>query len=420
MNMMRFQKLLWFIITLFGLALAVSADLPERDHFNVRVLLADADVKNTFVWTISSEDGFMARDVEQGIAQEISAKTIVISFKKGKITLNGRRISGRSVELIPRSGETNYDNYRYAGVFTISQREDRIYLVNKIDIEEYICAVLRWEIYPCWPPEALEAMAIACRSYLLYKVMKARGEWGDTSRKPYDIRATVAHQAYKGIHEFDCLRRAVEATRGEVMVFNGKPIEAMYEACCGGVIPAHIEGVDFKRAPYLKRDYACTYCKSCRDFSWKETFTLASLSEALCSYDDGAMPLIDIHIARKDKAGIIREVKIKTKTGWYSLSGRRINSMFGGVKSLCCTMKKNGNCIELKGKGWGHHLGLCQRGAAVMAQEGWDHHDILMFYYQKVKFTTIRVVTVAPDSKVNAGENGIEEKKEVESNIKKG
>lgn len=418
--MMRFQKLLWFIITLFGLALAVSADLPERDHFNVRVLLADADVKNTFAWTISSEDGFMARDVEQGIAQEISSKTIVISFKKGKITLNGRRISGRSVELIPRSGETNYDNYRYAGVFTISQREDRIYLVNKIDIEEYICAVLRWEIYPCWPPEALEAMAIACRSYLLYKVMKARGEWGDTSRKPYDIRATVAHQAYKGIHEFDCLRRAVEATRGEVMVFNGKPIEAMYEACCGGVIPAHIEGVDFKRAPYLKRDYACTYCKSCRDFSWKETFTLASLSEALCSYDDGAMPLIDIHIARKDKAGIIREVKIKTKTGWYRLSGRRINSMFGGVKSLCCTMKKNGNCIELKGKGWGHHLGLCQRGAAVMAQEGWDHHDILMFYYQKVKFTTIRVVTVAPDSKVNAGENGIEEKKEVESNIKKG
>ncbi|HBY05537.1 MAG: Sporulation stage II protein D [candidate division TM6 bacterium GW2011_GWE2_42_60] len=407
MNILRLQKILWCAVALFGLVIAVSADLPERDRFDVRVLLADADAKAAFSWTLYSDEGFMARDAEQGIAQELHAKSITISVKKGRIALNGRRLSGHSIELIPRSGETSYGDYRYAGTFIVSQRDERLYLVNKIDIEEYLCAVLRWEIYPCWPPESLEAMAIACRTYLLYNVIKSRGSSGDMERRPFDIRATIAHQAYKGLHEFDGLRRAVEATRGEVMVFNGKPIEAMYEACCGGVIPAHLEGVDFVRAPYLKRDYACTYCKACRDFSWKETFTLADLNEAICSYDDGAMPIIDLHISRKDRAGIVREVKIKTKTGWYRLSGRRINSMFGGVKSLCCTIKKQGKHIVMNGHGWGHHLGLCQRGAAAMAQEGWEHRDILTFYYPGASFTTIRVVTIPPAVQEEKGEEAL-------------
>jgi len=402
---LRLQKLLWCVVALFGLVIAVGAGLPERGHFDVRVLLADAEKNEVFSWTLYSEEGFMARDAEQGIAQELPAKSIVVSVKKGRIALNGCRLSGHSVELIPRSGETGYGDYRYAGTFIVSQRDERLYLVNKVDIEEYLCSVLRWEIYPCWPPEVLEAMAIACRTYLFYHVLKSRGSSGDMERRPFDIRATVAHQAYKGLHEFDGLRRAVEATSGEVMVFNGKPIEAMYEACCGGVIPAHLEGIDFVRAPYLKRDYACTYCKECRDFSWEETFSLADLNEAICSYDDGAMPIIDLHISRKDRAGIVREVKIKTKTGWYRLSGRRINSMFGGVKSLCCTIKKQGKHIVMNGHGWGHHLGLCQRGAAAMAQDGWEHRDILTFYYPGVSFTTIRVVTIPPTVK--------EEKKEV-------
>jgi stage II sporulation protein D len=94
----------------------------------------------------------------------------------------------------------------------------------------------------------------------------------------------------------------------------------------------------------------------------------------------------DMRVTKKDAAGIVQEVTLKGSKGMQIFSGKKMYSLFKKIKSFSFSVAKRGNKITLKGKGYGHHLGLCQWGARELVKKGWPWRKILTFYYRGTTF----------------------------------
>lgn len=408
---------LFLFICLSGLKVwAEKTVLSGNDveyHFDVRVLLSkemsgepiDSGCPEFVGWSLSSAQGFVATDLESGATETLGIETLIVGVRNGRLTINDRRLRSNSVELVPVSGVTDFGTHHYAGVIHIMlDATGEVYLVNRLDIEDYIFSVLRWESVPDWPLEANKAMAIACRTYVVNRVLLARGKNRDKAYH-YDIRATNADQTYRGLHNFRSLWRPVNETRGIVIAFRRTPtsrlevIEALYDACCGGSIPAKMNGViNFNHAPYLKRTHACHHCRNCKLYNWTKRYKLREFETVLRSkcpqlFRNKLAHVQTVRVSKKDGSGVVHQIQIKIGATWYSLSGEQVYSIFK-PKSRMFAVRMNGAEIVLDGRGVGHGLGLCEWGAYTLARQGKKYAEILEYYYTKaIVFTTIRVTS---------------------------
>ena len=386
------RTLLLTILALFSYCTALGREEEKESAtqttFPVRVLLDQTEENSSFSWTLSSAKGFKIEDVNNATTvEDIKDCKIIITLKKGKIAINGRRLSVRQARIIAQEGYIKYNDLEYAGDMLITWHEKMIYLINSVDLEDYIFSVVRWEGWPGWPLEVNKVFAIMCRTYVVNKVLIERRK-----KKIFDIKNSNIHQTYKGIHAADHLRQALAETRGVVMTYKGVPIEAMYDASCGGVVPALLDGVNFNGAPYLKRTYACPYCKKTKVYSWQVEYTRSSLEEILKNYLELPISIIDISVSKRDKAGVVQELLMRAKSGTYVLPAKKVYALFKYVKSLCFDVVKKGKRFIFKGRGYGHHLGICQWGVRQMVKEGWTYLEILNFYYLGISFMNIQVV----------------------------
>ena len=159
--------------------------------------------------------------------------------------------SGRTRLLaVPEGGRAvRVDGVSYRGV--VELRIDRfanIRPVNWVELENYLQGVVPAELGPeVWPEiEALKAQAVAARTY----VFKNLGQFGEDG---YDLCATPRCQVYNGLPaEHPLSDRAIRATRGEILRYEGQPISAMYTATCGGHTEDAVEIFPEEKAVYLK------------------------------------------------------------------------------------------------------------------------------------------------------------------------
>ena len=290
--------------------------------------------------------------------------------------LDNKRCSSNKVLIQPVEGYLQYNSYHYQGAFLVAVENDRIYLISQLDIEDYVFSVLRWESWPGWPVEVNKAFAIACRSYLISKVL-------NTSKQNnlFHIKNTNIHQTYNGVHACYTLKRAIDETRGLILAHNKKPIEAMFDCCCGDIIPAKLSGIDFVKAPYLARSYPCTFCKPCKIYSWNLEYSVEDFTSILRDAGHSVEEIYDMKVTKKDSAGAVQEVIIKDKNNHLTFNGREFYSLLTKIKSFCYSIEKKGSSIYFSGQGYGHHLGICQWGARRMIDAGWNYRSILHFYY---------------------------------------
>jgi stage II sporulation protein D len=347
----------------------------------VRVLLADCDKKSSAEWNFTAEHGCILRSVGRASSKKkvkLCAAKIVI--KNGVMWCNGKKLT-QALRLTPISGHITFNNVAYDGDFFIIPHKDDFLCVNQVELEDYITAVLKTESWPGWPLEVNKAFAIACRSYVVYKKIEAC-----RIKQPYHVKNSNAHQTYRGKHNLPVLKNAVEQTKGIVLGFNGKPILAMFDCCCGGIIPAHIDDFDFSKAPYLARTYACTFCQQSSLYSWQVSYEHAVFESLVKNHQQDITKLFDVHITKKDKAGLVTEVRLRGPKKQVTISGKKLYSMLKEVKSFHFDVRKKSNKIIFTGRGFGHHLGLCQWGARQMVRDGWGYKSILRFYYPGTHF----------------------------------
>jgi stage II sporulation protein D len=301
-------------------------------------------------------------------------------MKRGLLFCNGKRIKNR-LRLHSIGGHGEFNGTVYDGDFIIVPQTDAFLCINEVELEDYISSVLKTESWPGWPLEVNKVFAIACRSYVMFKILEAK-----KSGRSYHVKNTNAHQTYRGKHQTLVLKTAVEQTRGIVLGFKGSPILAMFDCCCGGVIPAHIEDFDFNKVPYLARTYACNFCKQSSLYSWQVSYEHATFESIVEEYLEDILRLSDIHITKKDKAGLVAQVTLKGPRHATIIPGKKLYSLLKEVKSFHFDVQRQSNKIIFTGRGFGHHIGLCQWGARQMVRDGWDYKSILRFYYPGAYF----------------------------------
>jgi stage II sporulation protein D (peptidoglycan lytic transglycosylase) len=360
---------------------------PEKKDFMVRVLLDEQALGAVdCAWHLSCAAGFCIYDRSKPSRSRCIKKSdLYVTCKKGEFYINDRQLHMSSFCVEALQGYITKDDCTYEGDFIFTLDKKRALCMNSLDLESYVCSVLKSESWPGWPLEVNKAFAIMARTYAM-----AQARTAHKNKRLYHIKNTNAHQTYRGVHSLEMIKQAVKETEGVIIAYDNEPILAMFDACCGGVTPMHIEnGINFIKAPYLARSYPCTHCKSCKIFRWKAEYDLPVFEGHLCSELHTAARLHDVTITKKDKAGLVVEISLKQNTVVKKLSGRRLYSLLSDVKSYCFDIRRKGKKIIIEGNGFGHHLGLCQWGAREMVRHGYSHQRILAFYYPKTNLMRI-------------------------------
>jgi len=353
----------------------------QEKSYTVKVLIGEhvptLRVSKTATWTLTSNTGFLLYNPAQETDwHTIQQKTITVAHNKTQLLINGTPYKSETLRIMPKDGFAGIDGNQFHGSFSIAQMRGRTYLINHVDLEEYVYSVLKTESWPGWPVEVNKAFAIASRSYVIAMIQQMYN-----SSLPYHVKNTNEHQTYQGMHNTNTIRSAVEQTKGMVLLHNNRPALAMFDSCCGGVIPAHIDDFDFEKAPYLKRTYACTHCARCKIHSWEKKIHISDLNKQLKRMIEFPGLIHHITITQKDKAGLVTHLHMKDGKNSHTVSGKQFYSALKDIKSFCYTMHKKADTLIISGKGYGHHLGMCQWGAREMVRDGWPYKTILAFYY---------------------------------------
>jgi len=243
-------------------------------------------------------------------------------------------------------------------------------------LEDYIIGTVAAEMPASFEIEALKAQAVCARTYALKKII---------DRHPYPRQADLSDdinscQAFCDISarniSADNLKRiktAVKETRGEIMLYNSSPIDALYHSCCGGKTDS--SWGNSVHLDYLKA-VKCKYCKESSHYYEKHQVS----NRQLAALAGGKGNDLDIKILSFSPAGRANQISINGKKVWASDLRRQLN-----LPSQWLSFKVGPQQTVITTRGYGHGLGMCQYGANGMAKRGHGYKDILNHYYQDIQ-----------------------------------
>jgi stage II sporulation protein D len=393
---------------------------PQMDiesRFWVRVLmLADAsectiEIPSAFqIVPAGREPGLPAG---RPAAEPLRAATRV-QVANGRLMLGATPLVGGDVVISPERPHVfrlNGQGYRGKLKLTVDHAGQTFEAVNLVPLEPYLAGVVGAEMPDYWEPQALQAQAIAARTYCLY----IKHRFGVNRR--YDVSRTQASQVYSGISaESTQVWNAVNSTYGKVLVVGGSKspsrvggnlldrglFPTYYSSVCGGHT-ADSETVFGDSFAPLK-GVPCPYCQDVARlglFFWpmaqfdRETVTrqLANRYPQLAALGG----IREIVAEKRDYGKLSRLTRITLvgKTGRKdTLRGEDLRLALDPtgrkIKSTACHIVPWGNgWAFLSGRGWGHGVGMCQCGAEGMARQGRRAEAILQYYYPGCEIVSV-------------------------------
>jgi SpoIID/LytB domain protein len=255
--------------------------------------------------------------------------------------------------------------------------------VNEVDLEEYLRGTVPNELHPSRFPqlEALKAQTVAARTFAFYHL-------GFNVKRGFDVYSDERSQVYSGVKaEHPLSNQAIAETRGIIATYENRAILAVYSSTCGGKTESYA-GMFQKDLPYLKGGVKCS--DEISPFHSWQTKCLGSKIEAALSRGGRFGRLRKIEPVKRGVSGRIIEMKLSGSESDALLKGNQIRFALGIRSNLIVDLKtekdRKGNITEVsvKGKGWGHGVGLCQFGAVELALKGYSYERILKHYYQDI------------------------------------
>ena len=353
---------------------------PGRHHFSEEIALSPAD----------SKASFGVDDVTIGIGFHWERKE--------------RQVFRGGLRLLRRSGLT---------------------VINDVPLEEYVASVISSEMSASCPLELLKAHAVISRSWLCFpklnpesigpgNVSLRKGDeitrwYGREAHSDFDVCADDHCQRYQGITKshYPEVSRAVQETGGEVLRYAGNVCDARFSKCCGGQTEEYRTAWDDREVRYLVSlpdtdENGQVFCdtkdknllaqilpgfdQETQDFyRWTVTYSgdeIRDLVKSRLDEDLGVITALE-PLERGPSGRIIRLMirgEKKSLIIGKELEIRRALSR-SHLYSSAFDVEQDGLTFVLKGKGWGHGVGLCQIGAAVMASRGKGYQEILRHYY---------------------------------------
>ena len=330
---------------------------------------------------------------------------------------------------------------RFAGALKFIVDGGKVQAVNVIGLEDYLLSVIASEMKASASPEFLKAHAVISRSWVMAQVQQRKAgkparsgpefrgtpslvTWLDTQRadaapdspsreirrwfnhedhQRFDVCADDHCQRYQGLTYAvgEAVREAIDETWGQVLRYNGELVDARFHKCCGGRterFSAAWEDVDY---PYLTvhedpwcntRDEAVLqqvlndYDLETKDFhDWEVRYDVEELSALFAERSGEDVGLITaIEPLERGGSGRITRLRVTGTKGAIIIGKELIIRKFFSRSHLYSSwfdVAFEGSQVVFRGHGWGHGVGLCQIGAAVMAASGKSYREILSFYY---------------------------------------
>lgn len=316
----------------------------------------------------------------------------------------------------------------------------KIWAINDLPVEDYLESVISSEMSAQSSLPLLMAHAVISRSWLMSQIdgntapnmQASHGDafirWYDhTDHTLFDVCADDHCQRYQGITKETSpnVAEAIRRTRGELLTYGDEICDARFSKCCGGAMEEFQYCWDDTPKPYLKgigdtpeetipdltveenarqwilsspKSFCNTtdkrilsqvlndYDQETTDFyRWRVSYTQEELSKLVeKKLGAGLGTITDMRPLKRGTSGRICELRItgtkKTIVVGKELEIRRALSE-SHLYSSAFVVEKHGDTFTLIGAGWGHGVGLCQIGAAVMGDKGYAYDEILRHYY---------------------------------------
>ncbi|MBQ7268274.1 MAG: DUF4922 domain-containing protein [Bacteroidales bacterium] len=290
---------------------------------------------------------------------------------------------------------------KFAGSLHLRISDGKIVAVNRIGLEDYLLSVISSEMKSSASLELLKAHAVISRSWVQCNLGRHEG---------YDVCADDHCQRYQGLTMAvgEKVRTAIDETWGQVLRYDGFVCDARYSKCCGGRterfstcweetdapwLPSVPDTVPGRLQPFCNCSDKHILAQVLNDydletadfFEWEVSYgreELSALVRRKSGTDFGVVTAL-VPVER-GPSGRIKYLRVEGTKGSATfgkeLEIRRLLSE-SHLKSSAFDIRWEDDRVTLHGHGWGHGVGLCQIGAAVMAEEGYGFREILAHYY---------------------------------------
>ena len=372
-------------------------------HENKARFRADG-LKSIFVRGISSNQ------------KRIKSLDIIYSDSKVKYSINNNLNSWfelpKNFNLIIKNNDQRgiwFKNRRYSGELRVSLNDQNLQIINYLKLEKYLKSVVGSEMPKGFPLAALQAQAIAARTYALKFLGK---------NELFDIHSTQASQVYLGLEsETAKINRAVRSTSSLALFYEDKLIDAVFHSSSGG--RTENSGNVWKyQFPYLIS--VVDYDQNSTKYRWLKKFNSVELSKIFS--DLGGLSSIQI-IERSNSGRVLNirlvgpvgnkiitgenlrkrlqllstkfELDLKfqkdnklNKINYYNDKNNLVNNKFNDLAPYPVPVIPKVYFLFVKGFGAGHGVGMSQWGAKAMAEKGASFRKILKHYYTGVQIKT--------------------------------
>lgn len=289
---------------------------------------------------------------------------------------------------------------QYAGGLKFVVEGDKITAINRIGIENYLLSVISSEMKSSASLELLKAHAVISRSWVMCN-LRTHGI--------YDVCADDHCQRYQGIAmaQGTKVRDAIDQTWGQVLRYDDAICDARYSKCCGGRTELFSTCWEDKDLPYLQ-----SFEDADKDGCFCDCEDSKVLSQVLNDYDTETRDFYrwSVRYSREELSALVArrtgidfgeitaleplETGPSGRIKYLRIVGTKRSEILGKelkirralseshLKSSAFTVRTEEDDFILDGRGWGHGVGLCQIGAAVMAEKGYDYKQILAHYYR--------------------------------------
>lgn len=358
------------------------------DEPSIRVLLLK-DVKEFSIAVSSPFELFSSGtpphgDTRKPLKSYGKLSRTVVTLTNTHIHIGTNRHKRETIEIVTADGGTiNINGAEYGGkVIIVPQTAGTFLVIEEAGVEDYLMGVLGSEMPSSWQPNTLFAQAVAARTYILYKKKKRRSLTHHIGK--LDL-------AYKGKQNTNkTTEKIVNKSRGIIMVYNWEIFPGYFHSTCGG----HTEDVYHvfkkKSIPPLSGT-SCGYCNSSKYYRWQTDINKDELAKKLSTSGNKIYSIQSISTLNPGPGGHAEVIEVHSRTKRERVDANKFRLLAGPNKlySTAFTVNVNQNSITMKGKGWGHGVGLCQYGAQGMGISGFKWHEILKHYYPEIDLLKI-------------------------------
>ena len=242
-----------FVVADGEICAALTTEKPDIDA--IRVLIMTNGFKSLFHDSITLSCDSMAV-LEYGDEKDAKTESIAagetVTIKPGDSRLASGRLTFKSANdggmITVHSLERAQGTPVYPGHMEITEERDGLLLLNEVDLEEYLKRVTPSEMPPTYELEALKAQAICARTYAWRQIQgNAYSTYGA------HVDDSTNFQVYNNTLTYDSTDAAVNETFGQLLEYNGDPIEAFYYSTSDGHgTDGSVWGADASNTPYLR------------------------------------------------------------------------------------------------------------------------------------------------------------------------